>query len=302
MGKKAARTILYLGLIALAISCFLLYSNNAIKISRFTVNIKELPGDCAGLRIVHISDLHGKTFGRQNRRLAGAINRLEPDLILVSGDMIDSHSDDGSAFIDLLGTLAGRYPVYCSLGNHEQIVQGMTASDRYGHFVKRLRDSGAILLDNERAEIDKNGATFGIYGLTAMLYHYSSEEMAEIWEGAGLKATFIEDQLGPPQDGEVTILLAHNPKYFQEYVRWGPDLICAGHIHGGVIRLPLLGGLLSPDLTFFPPYSAGLYYSGETTMHVSRGLGNSVIPFRILNRPDLSLIELKPLEIPESGR
>ncbi len=294
MGKWFVKIFIILALAGLAILCFLIYGNNAIKISRFRISLEKLPQGHAGLRIVHISDLHGKQFGRQNNRLAQALAGLEPDLIFVSGDMIDSHNDDGSAFINLLDELKGRYPVYCSLGNHEQIVRGTTGSDRFDIFTKRLRDAGAILLDNERVEIEKDGVTFGIYGLTAKLYHYSSRSVSDIWEDAELKVEFIEDKLGRPRDDEVAFLLAHNPKYFEEYVKWGAGLVCAGHVHGGVVRLPFLGGILSPDVTFFPPYSAGLYRSGETIMHVSRGMGNSVIPFRIFNRPDLSLIMLEP--------
>ncbi|MGB4443273.1 MAG: metallophosphoesterase [Dethiobacteria bacterium] len=116
--------------------------------------------------------------------LARAITQLEPDLIFVSGDMIDSHNDDGSAFINLLDELKGLYPVYCSLGNHEQNVRGTTETDRYDRFTKRLHEAGAILLDNERVEIEKSGITFGIYGFTAMLYHYSNRSVSDIWEDA----------------------------------------------------------------------------------------------------------------------
>lgn len=294
MSKWLVKTFIIPALVILTIAGSLIYGNNTIKISRFLISMDKLPRGHAGLRIVHISDLHGKQFGQQNMRLARAIARLEPDLIFVSGDMINSHSDDGSAFINLLYELKGICPVYCSLGNHEQIVRGTAGTDRYDRFIKRLREAGAVLLDNERAEIEAGGATFGIYGFTSELYHYSSRSVSDMWKGAELKVEFIETRLGRPRDDEVTILLAHNPKYFQEYVAWGADLVCAGHVHGGVVRLPFLGGLLSPDVTFFPPYSAGLYRSGETAMHVSRGLGNSVIPFRIFNRPDLSLLVLQP--------
>lgn len=294
MGKGALKTLFIPALAGLAIAGFLIYGNNAIETSRFYISTGKLPPGSAGLRIVHLSDLHGKEFGRENRRLAKAISLLEPDLILVSGDMIDSHNDDGSAFINLLRRLNGSFPVYCSLGNHEQIVREAAETGRYDRFTKALGEAGAVLLDNEKVTIKKEGAVFGIYGFTAALYHYSSLEMSRSWEDAVLKTQFIEERLGRPQEDEVTILLAHNPKYFPEYVNWAPDLICAGHVHGGVVRLPFLGGILSPDITFFPPYDAGLYRSGGSTMHVSRGLGNSVIPFRIFNRPDLSLIVLEP--------
>lgn len=268
--------------------------SNRIKVSRFQITPGELPEEHEGLRIVHISDLHGKEFGPHNAELARAIEALEPDLVFTSGDMMNSQNDDGGAFINLLYELKGHYPVYYSLGNHEQIVRGTQGTERYYDFTKRLREAGGILLDNERAEIQKEGVTFGIYGFTAALHHYSSHDTLSYWEGAELQAQFIVESIGRPRDDEVTILLAHNPKYFKEYVDWGADLVCAGHIHGGVVRLPLLGGIFSPDLTFFPKYSGGLYRSGSTTMHVSRGLGNSVIPFRLFNPPDLSLLLLQP--------
>lgn len=294
MGGTFTKILIALLLAALAVLCFLFYGNNSIQRSTFHLSVDKLPRDHPGLRIVHISDLHGKRFGGHNRRLARAVAGLDPDLVLVSGDMIDSHRDDGSPFIDLLHELQQRYPVYCSLGNHEQIVRGMAGTERYARFAEKAAEAGAILLDNERVEYVKDGAVFGIYGFTAALYHYSSQSTTEIWEEAALKTAFIEDKLGRPQDDEIAILLAHNPKYFTKYADWGPDLVCAGHIHGGVVRLPFWGGVLSPDKTFFPPYSAGLYRSGESTMHVSRGLGNSVIPCRIFNRPDLSLIIVEP--------
>lgn len=294
MFKGIVKTFFFIVIAGIAILIFLSSGNETLKVSRFHITVTGLPEGHEGLKIAHISDLHGKEFGPHNGELARAIESLEPDLIFVSGDMINSQNDDGSAFINLLYELKGLYPVYCSLGNHEQIVKGTLGTERYYDFTKRLREAGGILLDNERKEIKKSGITFGIYGLTAMLHHYSSHDTLTAWEGSELQAQFVVEALGRPRDDEVTILLAHNPKYFQEYVTWGADLVCAGHIHGGVVRLPLLGGILSPDLTFFPQYSAGLYRSGETTMHVSRGLGNSVIPFRIFNRPDLSLIVLEP--------
>lgn len=264
--------------------------SNFIQLSHYRVSVERLPESFQEeLRIVHISDLHGKEFGKNNERLARAIAALEPDLILASGDLISSRGDDGSAFINLLKELKGLCPVYCSLGNHEQILRMGTGAERYENFTRQLRERGAVLLDNERVVLDWDGTPVAIYGLTAMLYHYSGRNTAP-WDGGLLTAEFIEEAIGRPQESELTILLAHNPKYFPEYARWGADLVFSGHVHGGVIRLPYLGGLFSPDLTFFPPYDAGLYSQGKTQMHVSRGLGNSVIPVRIFNRPDVSLV------------
>ncbi len=289
--KQALKAVVVVVGVIIGGLVFLLAGNNLIKVSRYEVVLEGLSEEMDGLRIVHISDIHGKEFGLNNRRLARVIEGENPDFIFVSGDMIDSRDDDGSAFIDLLHQLAGRYPIYCSLGNHEQIVD-ITETELYNDFARRVREAGCILLDNERVEISRGGTPIAVYGFTSMLYHYTGSNTAE-WEGAALGADFIEEKLGRPAEGEIAVLLAHNPKYFREYARWGADLIFAGHVHGGVVRLPFAGGIFSPDLTFFPEYSAGLYTLGTAKMHVSTGLGNSVVPFRLFNRPEVSLIVLK---------
>lgn len=294
MTKKLLKVLIaIISMIVLGLLLLIAAGNSSIKVSRFEVSVDGLPEYFTDeLRIVHISDIHGREFGTNNEHLARVIEQQTPDLIFVSGDMIDSNQDDGSAFINLLYELKGHYPVYCSLGNHELIVKGTAGSDRYRDFTKRLREAGAILLDNERAEVSWAGIPVAIYGFTAMLYHYTGSKTA-YWEGALLTAQHIEETIGSPKASEISVLLSHNPKYFEQYVQWGADLVFSGHIHGGVVRLPFIGGVLSPDLTFFPPYSAGTYRHGTAQMHVSRGLGDSVISFRIFNRPDVSLIILK---------
>lgn len=269
-----------------AILLFLYAGTNRLQVTRYEVRLDGLPVELEGLRIVHISDLHGKRFGPRNEQLARVIAGLKPDLILVSGDMLNSRGGGENAFIDLLQSLEGICPVYCALGNHEQIVRELTDRERYDDFTGRLRAAGAILLDNERAAPPGGRTGLAVYGFTAALRYYSAGSTA------ALPAGYLEEKLGRPSPEELTILLAHNPKYFEAYARWGADLVFSGHVHGGVVRLPFLGGLLSPDLSFFPPYDAGLYTSGTAVMHVSRGLGNSVIPFRLFNRPDVSLLVL----------
>ncbi|NMA92236.1 MAG: metallophosphoesterase [Firmicutes bacterium] len=292
MRKRAVKPVVaaILGLLIL----FLYAGNNWIQVSRLQVKSGDLPQAFDGFKIVHIGDLHGKEFGPGNANLARMIKKQAPDLILTSGDMINSRNDDGGAFIALLNELDGVCPVYCSLGNHEQLVQDRdqnTGTTVFNSFEKSLRGAGGNLLDNQRVELSRNGDAIYIYGLTTALYHYTGGDTA-YWEGADLKAEFLEDRLGPPAQDRYNILLAHNPKYFGVYRDWGAHLILAGHIHGGIIRLPYLGGVFSPDITFFPPYDAGLYRLGESQMYVTRGLGNSTIPFRLLNRPEVTIIEL----------
>jgi predicted MPP superfamily phosphohydrolase len=285
--------------ILLLIFLLLLAGNNWLQVTRFRVKAPGLPSAFDGYKIVHIGDLHGKEFGANNRKLARLIKKQKPDLILASGDLLNSQNDNGDAFISLLKELEGVSPVYCSLGNHEQIVRNKdqrenTEVDRL--FEERILNAGGIRLNKEWAEIIRGGERIRIAGFTAALYHYTGRDTAP-WEGADLTAAFIEEKLGPLNPDHFTLLLAHNPKYLNEYAAWGADLVFSGHIHGGVIRLPILGGIFSPDITFLPPYDAGLYHQKKTTMHVTRGLGNAVIPLRFLNRPEIAVIELQPGEI-----
>lgn len=303
---------------AFIIILLLLYlGNNWLQVTHCQVNVKGLPQSFAGFRIVLLSDLHAKEFGRENKRLAAVIDREKPDLIIAAGDLINSTADDGSAFLNLLKGLDGKYPVYFSLGNHEQIVRERDREQNtrvYQEFVKQVQEAGGVVLDNQQAEIKRGRESIALYGFTSMLYHYLPERAAAAqlksgltsvlahysgrntayWEGSELKADFIEKKLGRAPDGQTTILLAHNPKYLAEYADWGADLVLAGHIHGGMIRLPFIGGVFSPDISLFPTYQAGLYREGNTALYVSRGLGLSVIPFRVFNPPEVAVLTLLP--------
>ena len=233
-----------------------------------------------------------KEFGNNNEHLAQAIAGQEPDLILVSGDMISSRGDDGSAFINLLRELQGLCPIYCSLGNHEQILRRGTGAERYENFTRQLRETGAVLLDNERVALDWGGTPVAIYGFTAMLYHYSGRDTAP-WDGGLLTAEFIEEAIGRPQESELSILLAHNPKYFPGIRPVGRRPCLFRPYPRRRIRLPYLGAF-SRRIYPSSPYDAGLYARGHTQIHVSRGLGNSVIlahsqsPRRFANRSENS--------------
>ncbi|AFV12825.1 metallophosphoesterase [Thermacetogenium phaeum DSM 12270] len=297
MGKRKNRPgrLLVSGVIILIITLLCFIDNELIGVSRYDVEIGGLPRSFVGFKILHLSDLHGKEFGSGNRRLLKIIERENPDIIVATGDMIDSIGDDGSSFLNLLKGINGRYPVYFSLGNHEQAVRVRDQrqdTEVFREFIKQIREAGGIVLDNERAEIKKEDGSLHLYGLTSMLYHYTGSDTA-YWEGSDLKADFLVAELGRPSGEGIDLLLAHNPKYFAEYARWGADIVLAGHVHGGIVRLPFLGGIFSPDRTLFPEYQAGIYKRGDAVMLVSRGLGSSVIPLRLFNRPEVVVITLK---------
>lgn len=292
MHRVTAVLLRFLGLIALgAVAAYL--GNNWLCVSQYEIKVRRLPSALAGLRIVQLSDLHGKRFGRGNRSLVAAVRRAQPDLIICSGDMIGP-AGDGDALRELLTALNGQYPVYYSLGNHEQILRSSgTRRADYERMMASLSRLGVKVLDNERARFTRGDASLAIAGFTSRLYHYSGVGCAD-YESIALSDDFIAESLGAAPAEAPLLLIAHNPRWFSAYVDWGADVVLAGHVHGGVIRIPGRGGLLSPEGTFFPQYDAGLYHASSATMAVSRGLGSSVIPWRILNRPEVVVITLRP--------
>lgn len=275
---------------------FLHWQNNSLQISQYILAYDKLPESFDGYRIVQISDMHGKTFGQKNSTLARKIKALKPDVLLVTGDMMSSTIDDGGAFLNFLDHFDQACPIYFGLGNHEQIARWFNSNgDKtidYEKFIAETKKRGVYVLDNEKTVIEKDGSTINLEGLTLELYHYSRRDLEPSDDSLLLKRSFVDQVIGKPDAG-FTILLAHNPAYFKEYTAWGADLILSGHVHGGVIQIPFKGGLLSPERVFFPEYDAGLFQDETGKMIVNRGLGYSVINFRLFNRPEISLIELK---------
>ncbi|NLX64796.1 MAG: metallophosphoesterase [Clostridiaceae bacterium] len=272
---------------------FFYWQNHTLQITRYELVYDNLPKGFDGYRIVQISDMHGKTFGKENIGLAERIKSLKPDILLITGDMMSSTINDEGAFFDFLDHFNKACPIYMCLGNHEQIASQLSGdNDRYSNFINNIRKKGVILLDNEKIKVKKGTDSITISGLTLELYHYSRRDVDYNVQNMSLTVSYMEAVLGKSPDG-FNILIAHNPAYFQEYVSWGADLILSGHMHGGVIRVPFLGGVFSSEKVFFPEYDAGLFESGTSRMVVNRGLGYSKINIRLFNRPEISSIVLK---------
>lgn len=233
------------------------------------------------VRIVMLSDLHGTVFGEKNRRLLAKIKEHCPDLICIAGDMTVKGGKGMEDCIDLCRQLLCICPVYYAMGNHEIRMDG------YEDYCSRLRETGVYVLDNEYACYSVYGIKLRIYGWNADEYFYH-----KFWQKRELSAEELKNDLGVPEQGEYSILLAHNPEYFRTYCTWGADLVFSGHVHGGIARLPLLGGVIAPSLRLFPTYDAGEFRNGKTTMIVSRGLGTHHIRFRFFNLPEISVIDL----------
>ncbi len=235
-----------------------------------------------------LADLHNCEYGKENCRLFDEVAGISPDAVLIAGDLIEAGPQaDGRATMRFLKRLAGAFPVYYGVGNHEKKLffrdDMLTQRDQ---LVRGLQAAGVRLIHNKGYELEGIGII--ITGLDLPHEYYTRVTHRTI------TPEVLEELLGVRRNGFYHILIAHDPLHFPEYVPWGADLILSGHVHGGIIRIPGIGGLVSPEYRLFPKYDAGLYRSGRTQMLVSRGLGSHTVNFRLNNRPELLVLKLKP--------
>lgn len=265
-------------------------STTWIEVSKKEMITNQLSESIEELKIIHLTDLHGKDLGNNNKKIVTAINQEKPDFIIMTGDMINSTDDDGSATIALLKSLNNQYPVYYAYGNHDLYCR-LNTPDVFEAYINQVAETGCFILDDEMLIFEKNGEDIGIYGLSSIPYHKTVRKNKVSKDQ--FTATFIEAQLGAASKERLDILLAHDPTWFQEYSDWKADLVFSGHIHGGAIRLPYIGGIISPNRTLFPKYDSGVYQKNDSILHVSRGIGTSVERIRIFNRPEVAVIVVK---------
>lgn len=265
-------------------------SNTFLSITKITVKNEKIPPSFDDYKIVQLSDLHDKSFGKDNSKLIRIIKKQEPDIIVLTGDMVNSSDTNFEKLYSLTQNLVKICPVYFIVGNHEQ----MLSSELYKQMLSKLREIGVVVLDNEKTAITKNGEKIYLYGLWFNLRYYRnlSSQIVDA-EDYYLTEDIIEQLIGRTKTSEYNILLAHNPVYFDSYSSWGADLTLSGHIHGGMIRIPFKGGLLSPEIKFFPQYDSGKFEDDGNVMFVSRGLGNGTFGVRFFNIPEIAVIILE---------
>lgn len=238
---------------------------------------------------VLLSDLHNKSYGRHNEKLAEAILDLKPDCAIVAGDMYTSRA--GSSYehaVELLGAISEKLPVYMANGNHEHKTDydRKTFGDMYDRYRAELDSYGLKPLVNERVQLaDRNISICGSQIGRECFQHFKRFPMPE---------DYLDKLVGRAEKDKFQILIAHNPDYFEEYAAWGADLVLSGHIHGGIVRFPGLGGMVSPAVKLFPKYDGGIFQIGGSTMILSRGLGTHAIPVRMWNPGELVYVTVEP--------
>ncbi len=265
---------------AVAILAWLIWGNCTIQTTVLEVSDPNLPAGLEGYRIAQISDLHNAQFGQDNCKLLNILRQQEPALIALTGDLVDSRHTNLDAAVSFAQQAVAIAPCYYVTGNHEARLK-----TQYDELEARLRGCGVTVLHNQSEAIFVNGACIQLIGVDDPDFAESGMfRMAE-----GIVRTEIQNARA---GAGYRILLSHRPELFDVYVREDIDLAFCGHAHGGQFRLPFLGGVIAPNQGLFPKYDAGLYRQGDTAMIVSRGVGNSIVPVRVNNRPEVVIAVL----------
>ena len=277
--KKTLSIILGFIVLCLTLGTIIVYDNFKIDITEYTLESDNLPESFNEFKIVHLSDLHNTEFGKNNKKLLKIIKEQKPDAVFVTGDTIDGFYTNIQIPINLFKEILKICDVYFVVGNHESRVNITTTTE----FIDTLTEIGVIVLKDNSAYIEKDVERIQVIGLKdasnykADYNNNYTEKITETINNLDDKNTF-------------SILLSHHPELFNEYKNTDIDLVFSGHAHGGQFRLPFIGGIIAPEQGLFPKYDAGVFSENNTTMVVSRGLGNSIVPVRINNSPEIVVV------------
>ena len=270
-------------IIIVLIIIYLYFENNAIQITNIDVKDPIIPNSFNDFKIVHISDLHNKEFGKNQQNIIAKIKEINPDIIVITGDIIDSYDTNVQISADFINGISKIAPVYYVTGNHESRIL-----DDYVSLKTQMQTAGIHVLENEFITISNGNDKINIIGMNDPSFDFlkltgSTDEEIVATNLNGL----TEDLKG------YNILLSHRPELIDIYASFNINLVFSGHAHGGQIRIPFIGGIIAPNQGLFPKYTSGLYEVKNTKMVVSRGLGNSAFPIRINNRPEIVVVRFK---------
>ena len=258
-------------LLAAALVGFLYWQNNGLTVSRYEYASAEVAESFDGYRIVQLSDLQDKCFGKDQAPLLERVAALEPDIILLTGDMVDYNRFHMEPTLALLRGAVQLAPCYFITGNHEAAFK----QPQKREIINAIADCGVTVLDDEYVRIERGEDGFFLFGLSEY------EDLPAAW------------YYGMPKEEGLCVMMAHRPERFDSYLKGNEDLIFSGHAHGGQIRLPFVGGLYSTGQGWFPRLTSGVHERDGVTMVINRGLGNSTFPQRIFNRPEIVLLTLR---------
>ena len=259
------------------------------RVTEYEISSSKIKEQALG---IVIADLHGFIYGKENKRLLGKIRKLNPDIIFIPGDMLVSkYSGTYGTALETLKQLAAIAPVYYSYGNHESRLRD---PERINHplfqdYMSKVKEAGITVMETESREISMGGNRVQLSALELELDYYEKGRIVPLEEN------YMQERLPDRREDLFRILLAHNPAYAEDYIRWGADVTFCGHNHGGLVRIPGIGSIISPQLTWFPGYDAGRFQVGDRSVIVSRGLGTHTFHIRIFNRAELLAVRFLPV-------
>ncbi|MBQ9277426.1 MAG: metallophosphoesterase [Lachnospiraceae bacterium] len=263
------------------------------KVKTYIISNDKVPDSFRKKRIVVFSDLHNTFYGDKNEKILSKIKALKPDIIILAGDMPVANSENRENNLKTAGFIAKLLDIadiYYGVGNHEKRMaklEHLKADwEKYIGIISNYNGKHKLYyLDNKKISLNYDESRINIYGLDLELSYYQR------FSKKTLSPEEISGNLGIPNPDEFNILIAHNPEYFKSYIEWGADLILSGHVHGGMVRLPIIGGVISPKPELFPHFDYGQYKKDNSIMILSNGLGSHSIKLRINNIPEILLIE-----------
>lgn len=279
MLNRKRKKILFIAAIAIVLVAWTVWSNVTVGTTHYTVTSNRLPASFDHYKIVIVSDVHNAEFGVNNSWLIRQIKKESPDIIAITGDLVDSSKTDIEIAGKLVHQLVEIAPCYYVTGNHEAWL-----GSQYQELENILLDESVVTLHDNAVPLTKDHETIQLVGL-------DDPDFTD--RDASIQASMLESKINSMNlSGSYCILLSHRPEAFDAYVTENMDLVLSGHAHGGQFRLPFVGGIIAPNQGLFPKYDAGMYSENNTTMIVSRGIGNSIIPVRLNNRPEIVSVEL----------
>lgn len=284
--------LLVIFVLVVVISCFEMYRElHFFKTVTYEIETDKIKKESGTLKIAFLSDLHNHEYGKNNEELVEAIRKAEPDFIFVGGDMLigkkGKHISEKAAL--LIENIAEIAPIYYANGNHEQRMHEYTElyGTAFDEYKSRLENVGVKWLLDESTVLDWKNEKIMLSGIEIPMDCYRRPR--KHW----LTLQDVEERLGNCDGNFYQIMLAHHPDYAKAYKEWGTDLILSGHLHGGIIRLPILGGVISPQAGLFPRYSGDCYDIEDSKIVVSKGLGTHTVNIRFLNPAELIILHIK---------
>ena len=269
--------LLCIAFLFLCLLVYIIWSNLSIQVTEYTISGNRLPESFSGFRIAQVSDLHNAEFGKDNSNLLKKLKEAQPDMIVLTGDLIDSRRTDMNVAISFAEKAVTIAPTYYVTGNHESRIAQLD------ELYEGLSNAGVTLLLDESVKLQMGADSITLAGI--LDFSFREEDPV-----ANMKKV-LTDLIS--ESDSYTVLLSHSPEFFEIYASRHADLVLTGHVHGGQFRLPFFGGVYAPGQGFFPKYDAGLFTDCNTNMIISRGLGNSIFPFRLNNNPEIVIISLQ---------